>query len=381
MAYSFQRQNSDSTNTLPQASRLCDFKDCSASTSEKAIRLSCFHTIHPFCMQMAHDHCPICSKPLLDEMKRLSNSFNESLLEPTQQSPRQSTTTDATQNSDDKDELPTTSNTDETSSYYQTEAWQMKIDQTLDSFVVPQPQQLQLPTQTQQQSSAQGQHHSANSPHNATTPLNQPPIFKMAFGSSIIWFFPYQFSQSTLYRRNGSNACTFIALLLAKFYFLHKSALSLSQYMSLPLNWINLFINCISLGNSIYDSVTMGIGRYFSVQEATPFLTPITGNVQLEDSFDLSILNENPAVPQSSLAFYLERLTKEDNLAAVVILNGMTISLIGQNNIIVMDSHLHGQLGAMVGITSVDKVEELLIFVKQQLSPHFNICSLTFVNY
>ena len=152
--------------------------------------------------------------------------------------------------------------------------------------------------------------------------------------------------------------------------------------MSLPLNWINLFMNCISLGNHIYDRVTTAIGRYFSVQEATPFLTLITGNVQLEDSFDLSILNENPMVPQSSLAFYLERLTKEDNLAAVVIMNGMTISLVAQNNnIIVMDSHLHGQLGAMVGIISVDKVEELLIFVKQQLSPHFNICSLTFVNY
>ena len=43
-----------------------------------------------------------------------------------------------------------------------------------------------------------------------------------------------------------------------------------------------------------------------------------------------------------------------------------------------MDSHLHGQLGAMVGIISVDKVEGLPIFVKQHLSPHFNICSLTF---
>ena len=171
----------------------------------------------------------------------------------------------------------------------------------------------------------------------------------MAFGSAIIWFFPSQFSQSTLYGRNGSNACTFIALLLAKFYFLHKFALSLSQHMSLPLRWINLFINCISLGNHIYDSVTTGIGRYFSVQEATPFLTPITGNVQLEDSFDLSILNENPVVAQSSLALYLEQLTKEDNLTAVVIMNSMTISLVGQNNdIIVIDSHLHGQLGAMV---------------------------------
>ena len=86
-------------------------------------------------------------------------------------------------------------------------------------------------------------------------------------------------------------------------------------------------------------------------------------------------------VPQSSLASYLEQLTKEDNLAAVVIMNGTTISLVGQNNnIIVMDSHLHGQLGAMVGIISIDKIEQILIFVKQQLSPHFNICSLTFVS-
>ena len=78
-------------------------------------------------------------------------------------------------------------------------------------------------------------------------------------------------------------------------------------------------------------------------------------------------------VPQSSLGFYLEQLTKEDNLAAVVTMNGMTISLVGQNNnMIVIDGHLHGQLGAMVGIISVDKVEELLIFVEQQLSPHFN---------
>ena len=72
-------------------------------------------------------------------------------------------------------------------------------------------------------------------------------------------------------------------------------------------------------------------------------------------------------VPQSSLGFYLEWLTKEGNLATVVIMNGMTISLVGQNNnIIVIDGHFHGQLGAMVGLISIDKVEELLIFVKQQ---------------
>ena len=71
--------------------------------------------------------------------------------------------------------------------------------------------------------------------------------------------------------------------------------------------------------------------------------------------------------PQSSLGFHLERLAKEDNLAAVVIMNGMTISLVEQNNIIVTDGLLHGQLGAMVGIISFDKVEELIIFVSNGL--------------
>ena len=52
--------------------------------------------------------------------------------------------------------------------------------------------------------------------------------------------------------------------------------------------------------------------------------------LQATHNFDLSILNENPTVPQSSLAFHSEQLTKEDNLAAVVIMNGMTISLVRQ---------------------------------------------------
>ena len=56
---------------------------------------------------------------------------------------------------------------------------------------------------------------------------------KMAFGTSIIWFLLSQFSLSTLYRRNSSNACTFIALLLDEFYFLHNFSLSLSKYMTL----------------------------------------------------------------------------------------------------------------------------------------------------
>ena len=137
----------------------------------------------------------------------------------------------------------------------------------------------------------------------------------------------------------------------------------------------------MSLGNEINDNITRAAGQYFSVEDAIHFIHKITGNVEVEESLDLSIVNENPAVPQSSFAFHLPRLAEESNLAGIVIMNGMTISLVGQNNnIILMDSHLHGQAGAMIATTRVEKVEELLYFVKQQLSPSFNLCYLTSVN-
>jgi len=50
-----------------------------------------------------------------------------------------------------------------------------------------------------------------------------------------------------------------------------------------------------------------------------------------------------------------------------VIMNGMTISFVGSNNeIIIMDSHLHGHVGAMIGMSHIHKIEELLFFVKQE---------------
>lgn len=205
---------------------------------------------------------------------------------------------------------------------------------------------------------------------------------KMPLGSSIIWCFPSTVSQSTLFGRNGSNACTFIALLLSKFYFVNYSALALSPQLSLSLAWMNLMINSIILGNSTYDSILTAPGQYFSVEDAAPFLTKIADNFDLEESLDLSIINENPTVPQSSLAFYLARLTQESHLAGIVIMNGMTISIAGRGNkIIIMDSHLHNQFGAIIAITTVDKVEELIFFIKQQPSPSFNLCSLTFIKF
>ena len=50
-------------------------------------------------------------------------------------------------------------------------------------------------------------------------------------------------------------------------------------------------INCIILGNYTYDSIPTVPGQYLNAEDAAPFLTKISGNFELEESQDLSIVN------------------------------------------------------------------------------------------
>ena len=85
--------------------------------------------------------------------------------------------------------------------------------------------------------------------------------------------------------------------------------------------------------NNAYDRVTLGIGSpFFSVAGAKANIVSVLGNLTLEDTIDLSITTTDPQIPQSCLDFYLQRLDREPNLAALVIANGMTICFVGYNN-------------------------------------------------
>ena len=194
--------------------------------------------------------------------------------------------------------------------------------------------------------------------------------------------------------RNGSNACTFIALFMASTYIYIRSTNKniLELYVGSPLNssWITLMLSSIVRGNNAYDRVTLGIGSPFfsvaGVADAKANLVSVLGHLNLEDTIDLSITTTDPQIPQSSLDFYLQRLDREPNLAALVIANGMTICFVGYNNkIYVLDSHPHNAFGpvfgAMVGMTAKPDLKEFLVNIKRQISPAFNVCSLTVVSF
>jgi len=135
--------------------------------------------------------------------------------------------------------------------------------------------------------------------------------------------------------------------------------------MSLSQAWISLFLTTIT-----HDKVTSGRPINFTVADAFPHLESALGKCKIEDSFDLSITSENTQIPQSSKAFYLQRL-------AIVIMNGMSLCFVGKNDyLIALESHPHNLQGAMVAQTKMGNKEELLATLKLLLSPQFNNCFL-----
>ena len=101
------------------------------------------------------------------------------------------------------------------------------------------------------------------------------------------------------------------------------------------------------------------------------------GQIQIEDSFDITLTSENTAVPQSSAVLYLQCLTQQATLSAITIITDITICFVahGANNVM-FDCHLHGNFGALIASTTVENTENFLKAVKEMIIPNYNMCPL-----
>ena len=193
-------------------------------------------------------------------------------------------------------------------------------------------------------------------------------------------FFPQPVSQATINDRGGSNACTFIALYLAKSYQANKGHLAAPTQIS-PV-WAAVMMSCFIQENVKHHTLTEGGAINFAVDEAVHQLRQSLGQIRIEDSFDITLTCENTDVHQSSAAFYLQRLNQEANLSAILIITDMTICFFVHGaNIAMFDSLLHGNFGALISSTTVENTENFLKAVKEMISPNYNMCSLTFVKF
>ena len=192
------------------------------------------------------------------------------------------------------------------------------------------------------------------------------------------YHFPREISQSFYDGRNGSNACTIIAVLIAKGFCC--SDLKPRQTGNLNETWINLFSSCIAEGNRLYDQL---INRkqqgaiYLSVEDVFEELGNELRVRNLGCSLPVSFVSETET---ATILFQLERLRNDNERMAVIFIKDSKsgVFLFDQDGpLLFVDSHPYGSGGAL--LLCAFSVTELVLLLAEilHLSSLENLGSLT----
>lgn len=417
LGYSFENCHQ---NSEPCINTKCDLDSCSETGS--FTRLQCFHTFHTTCLN-GETQCPICSPYLKDNIKKLAESFNSSLLEPTKSS-NPSVTTDNLQSNEGNESnvnaMPPC--------YYKSAEWRNEIQKILDSFpVVNQPTikrkststndnqgmpptfvqrkcsnchqpgrtrsrngQITCPQLLNQQQNSQriSNVHPCPTPLATSNPRPAPQAYLITCdnkNSIQFCFFPYQVSQSTVNGRQSSTACALIALLMAHKY--HNQNSSLPVHTQLSPAWFNLIVSSILEGNTIHDNVFQHMPVTLQIPMASSLLVGSIGQIRLGQELPVNFTSENGPT-SSNLDYHLGDMvnnsTSSPPSAIIVTFRGNTFSFVPgkQNNLIFLDSHVHHPFGALIASVPSTHIPELLKWIKlQYLGTAYNLCSFTAIYF
>lgn len=211
------------------------------------------------------------------------------------------------------------------------------------------------------------EHYTANSDNDAVdTDTSTDDNFEV-LGESItqndlfVWKFPPEVSQSTLDGRNGSSACSVIALILA--HGAWHQGLNLQPTLVLSPLWVKLLCAAIRVGNRLYDRCRLSLPqRFLSASEAATVVQPCV-SVSVDSPLPVRVFDEHGP---TTLLFQLRRLCARDHGdAALLIVNEKRVVFIpvGNSSIVLVDTHRHGLHGA-----------ELLLGHQSSLNQFVSVC-------
>ena len=153
----------------------------------------------------------------------------------------------------------------------------------------------------------------------------------------------------------------------------------------LSATWIFRIQQEMAIGNKFYDRAVMTSGpRLFGVGDAAQQIGQSLGVIAVgtELPVDIAPLHVPQETPVACLPHHIHQAGTSGNAAALFIIQEQTVAFIplGQQ-VILLDSHLHGESGACVTIAPMGKVWELLKWYKQFNSIHYNIGTVTSVAF
>ncbi|CAH3176756.1 unnamed protein product [Porites lobata] len=183
--------------------------------------------------------------------------------------------------------------------------------------------------------------------------------------SMILYHFPREISQSCYGGRNGSNACTIIAVLIARAFCC--SDITSLQTGNLSEDWINLLSSCIAEGNRLYDKLVNSKQQgeiYLSVEDVSEEFGSALQIKNLGSSLPVSFISETET---ATVLFQLERLRRLDERRQAVIFikdyrTGVFL-LEKDGPVLFVDSHRYGSGGAVIICACV--VNELVLLLAE----------------
>ena len=205
-----------------------------------------------------------------------------------------------------------------------------------------------------------------------------PPLRSEQISENIFaWRLPEEVSQSTFNERNGSNACSLIAILLACLFFRKNMPIPDEGY--LPSDVVRILCGCIELGNRMYDICRDSLpNRYLSVQEAATLLS--FTNVSVEEPLPVRLEDEHEL---STLCGQLGRYSQPKTYFLNMIVNEKTsLFVLTPPGVMYIDTHLHGTSGAVIVKGSTSNLSEFCSFLwtleEHHKSTFGNLSALSF---
>ncbi len=160
------------------------------------------------------------------------------------------------------------------------------------------------------------------------------------------WKFPKEVSQGLYKDRNGSNACSLIAILIGYALSLQKTPPP-ECHSSISSNMVDVLCGCIEMGNRVYDLCRDSLpSRYLSIQEAASVLEMWFG---VDVGNNLPVRLKDHHVQSTVVGQLQEAIVSGTTFVAFLILNEKTsLFSFSESTIMYIDTHCHDPGGAVI---------------------------------
>ena len=175
----------------------------------------------------------------------------------------------------------------------------------------------------------------------STSTESQISILCTNVSSSLCKFvFPSTIAQSTIGGRQGSNACTIIAVKFGAYFSKHKLEVSL-LWKQLPQLWIHSLINAICDGNDVYDELYGDTAVYLDVEDVVQSVGTDFNVESVSAIFGFTDAN-------ADLVAHLSSVQQPSYGILIACQKSVGILVQGNGLCALVDSHVHGNTGAII---------------------------------